>query len=203
MAGRWIEPEERMALVLDTALRLFVQKGYYNVSIPTIVKESGVSTGSIYSYFKNKEGLAEEIYHHVQKRFNQQFVARLAQAETTHDKLKVFMELVFETTEREPIIMEYMLFLRHTEFLNNCLPICHSEPFQAVRYILKEGMTRGEVKTQDVFIAGISFTGLVLRAAELKLLGVFQKSLLETLDDFMENAWNAVKQEGTGEPRLA
>ena len=198
MTARKVDPEKKIAEVLDCALRLFVQKGYYNVSIPTIVKESGVSTGSIYSYFKNKEDLAEKIYFQLQARFNQELAARLADSTTSYEKLKVFMALVFEMTEQEPIIMEYMLFLRHTEFLSNSLPICHSAPFQTVRNILKEGMASGEVKTQDVFVAGISFTGVVLRAAELKLLGIFKYSLLESLEDFMNNAWNAVKNEAAG-----
>ena len=101
--------------------------------------------------------------------------------------------MVFELTEEEPVVMEYMLFMRHTDFLPNYLPICHSEPFKTVRNILQEGMRRGEVKQQDVFVAGISFTGVILRAAELRLVGVYQNSLRDNFDCFMANAWNTVK----------
>jgi len=193
LSARKIGQEEKRALVMDCALRLFVQKGYHSVTVPDIVKESGVSTGSIYSYFKNKEDLAEQIYQQVQSRFNQQLAARLVHKETTYDKLKAFVEMVFEATEQDPVVMEYMLFLRHTEFLPNSLPICHSEAFQIVRNILQEGMNRGEVKTQDIFVAGISYTGVVLRAADLRLSGVYLHNLTECIDIFHENAWNAVK----------
>ncbi len=60
MKKRTINPEKKMTKVLLTARRLFVENGYYGVSIPSIVKASGVSTGAIYSYFKDKEGLAKK-----------------------------------------------------------------------------------------------------------------------------------------------
>lgn len=186
-------PENKMSLVQKTALNLFVQKGYHNVSIPTIVKASGVSTGAIYSYFKNKEALGQSIYNQILDRFNQDFSARLEEKTETYDKLRAFVELVFNYTEQDPIVMEYMLFMRHAEFLHECTPICHSEPFKVVRQILWEGMQRQDVKQQDDFVAGISFTGVILRAVELRLADVYRHSLTENIEIFMENAWCAVK----------
>lgn len=47
--------------VLNSALVLFVEKGFFNTSIPDLVKHSGVSTGSIYHAFKDKETLATRL----------------------------------------------------------------------------------------------------------------------------------------------
>lgn len=193
LSERKINPEKKMERVLKTALKLFVEKGYHNVSIPTIVKESGVSTGSIYNYFKNKEALGLAIYTQTQDNFNSVFNERLKNKEKTYDKLRVFAELVFEITEQDRIVMEYMLFVRHTEFLKDSAPICYSEPFKILRDILHAGMETQEIKQQDVFVAGISFTGIILRAVELRISGVYRHNLINSIDNFMENAWNAVK----------
>ena len=179
--------------MLEAALKLFVQRGYFNVCIPEIVRESGVSTGAIYSYFKNKEALGQEIYNQTQDRFNQAFAERLAKIDKTYDKLRAFVELVFEIAEHDPLVMEYMLFVRHTEFLHDSVPICDSKPFRTIRDILRDGMEKQEIKQQDVFVAGICFTGIILRAVDLRLAGIYPNSLLGTLDGFMENAWNAIK----------
>ena len=48
--------------VLGAALNLFTEQGYFNTSIPDIVKASSVSTGSIYHYFQDKEGIARSLY---------------------------------------------------------------------------------------------------------------------------------------------
>ncbi len=51
--------------ILQSALTLFVEKGFFNTSIPDLVEHSGVSTGSIYHAFKDKEALATELMHHL------------------------------------------------------------------------------------------------------------------------------------------
>lgn len=49
-------PEETVNLILDTATRLFVQKGYERTSIQDIINNlGGLSKGAIYHHFKSKE----------------------------------------------------------------------------------------------------------------------------------------------------
>jgi len=47
--------------VLDTAYQLFCKKGYYNTTTNEIAKVAGVSIGSLYSYFKDKDTIFLEI----------------------------------------------------------------------------------------------------------------------------------------------
>jgi TetR/AcrR family transcriptional repressor of nem operon len=50
------EQDSRQRLV-QTALRLFSSRGYYNTSIADILRESGCKRGSLYHYFSSKEEL--------------------------------------------------------------------------------------------------------------------------------------------------
>ncbi len=47
--------DEKRRKFLSVALRLFGRHGYHATTVPMIVAESGTSTGSFYSYFRNKE----------------------------------------------------------------------------------------------------------------------------------------------------
>lgn len=40
--------------ILETAKNLFLNNGYHNVSMRTLAKESGISTGPLYFHFQNK-----------------------------------------------------------------------------------------------------------------------------------------------------
>jgi len=51
--------EARRRHVLDTAIKLFGKHGYHATTVPMIVEEAGVSTGSFYMYFRNKEDVFE------------------------------------------------------------------------------------------------------------------------------------------------
>ncbi|MBN2644078.1 MAG: TetR/AcrR family transcriptional regulator [Desulfuromonadaceae bacterium] len=191
---REIAPEAKMAKVLKVARELFVEKGYYSVSIPAIVKASGVSTGAIYSYFANKETLARRIHQNTLNDFQQMFNERLEGKQTVREKLEAFALLCFDIAESDPVMMEYMLYMKHAEFMTDATPICFTETFRTVRQIIDEGIQNGEIRDQDLFVAAISYTGVILRAIELRLCCVVKQTLQEMSADLMSNAWNAIRK---------
>lgn len=55
---RAIEKKER---IINAGLELFCEKGYYNTNTAEIAKRAGVSTGIVYSYFKNKNDILSAV----------------------------------------------------------------------------------------------------------------------------------------------
>lgn len=72
--------------ILDTALGLFCQKGYYKVSTNEIAKVANISIGNLYFYFPNKETIFLEILN----RYHQSFLQ-------IHDKFLHEMEHMSES----------------------------------------------------------------------------------------------------------
>jgi len=52
---------QRKKLILDSALELFSEKGYHNVSIQEIAQKAEFAVGTLYKFFKNKEELYSTI----------------------------------------------------------------------------------------------------------------------------------------------
>lgn len=48
--------------ILDTAAKVFAERGYHGTTVRDVLSEAGVSTGSFYFYFSNKEELFETVY---------------------------------------------------------------------------------------------------------------------------------------------
>lgn len=48
--------------ILDTAAKVFSERGYHGTTVRDVLSEAGVSTGSFYFYFSNKEELFETLY---------------------------------------------------------------------------------------------------------------------------------------------
>ncbi len=53
--------EEKIALIMDTALEHFANEGYYKTTINHIAKHAGISKGLMYNYFDSKEALLKAI----------------------------------------------------------------------------------------------------------------------------------------------
>ena len=50
-------PEETIQKILDTAERLFIEKGYDHTSLQDIIESTGLSKGGIYHHFASKEDI--------------------------------------------------------------------------------------------------------------------------------------------------
>jgi len=56
--------------ILDAALQLFCEKGYYNTTTNEIALKAGVSIGSLYSYFKDKDTVFLEVLDRYHEKFD-------------------------------------------------------------------------------------------------------------------------------------
>jgi AcrR family transcriptional regulator len=66
-ALRWERrPEERMTELLEAALLVFSSKGYRNTRLEEVAEAAGVTKGTIYHYFENKEALLIGVIDHYQ-----------------------------------------------------------------------------------------------------------------------------------------
>jgi AcrR family transcriptional regulator len=59
---------DKQTRIIETAMKLFSQKGYHSTSIQEIAENSGIAKGSIYNYFSSKEDLFMSIFKHYHER---------------------------------------------------------------------------------------------------------------------------------------
>ena len=59
-------PTDTRQLILDTAIRLFEEKGYAGTTMRAIATEAGVSPSNAYYWFASKDQLVQEFYQRIQ-----------------------------------------------------------------------------------------------------------------------------------------
>jgi len=180
--------------VLETAIHLFTQEGYFNTSVPDIVRESEVSTGSIYHHFGDKEGIAKALFEMLVERMETAFKDIEQQHATAEARCRAVIQLLFRITEEEPEVMTFMLFVKHKEFMPSMAPICSSRPFIQMREMVASGMKTGEVRPMDAIVAAASVFGGALRMISLRLDGVLEQPLEVYLDEIWSSAWRSVSK---------
>lgn len=178
--------------VLDTVLRLFRERGYFATSIQDISRESGVSVGSIYHHFGDKEGIARALYHTLSEQMSNLIAWISARHGSVHDQCREIVKNLFEMTESAPLVMDFMLYAKHREFLPNEKPICSSRPFEQIRTIVSAGMESGEIRRMDVMVAATCLFGGPIRMIVARLDGILQAPLPSYLDEVWDCAWRSV-----------
>ncbi len=56
-----VNKAEMRDLIMDAALRVFVDKGYHAASVNDVAKDAGLAKGTLYLYFESKEALTTAI----------------------------------------------------------------------------------------------------------------------------------------------
>ena len=117
------EKERRRQQIIVAAKRVFSQKGLSGTTMEDIAKESELSPGTLYLYFKNKE----ELYASLSLRILQFLSIRVAQVvkekgEGPSEKLDRLIEAMYEVYEFDPMVIINMFHLQSSETLKNLSP---------------------------------------------------------------------------------
>lgn len=180
--------------VLDTALALFSERGYFATSIHDIRREAGVSIGAIYHHFRNKETLAKSLYHDLVAAMETAINEACAGRQGCLSRSRAIIERLFELTTQQPGMMQFVLLAQHREFLPQEPPICSSGPFLFMRQVVEDGMAAGEVREMPPWVAATAMFGGALRMMNLHLDGALDRPLTEYLDDVVDCAWHAIRR---------
>lgn len=177
--------------VLNAALRLFVEKGYFNTSVADIVRASGVSTGAIYHRFGDKQRLAETLLESLMRGIENQFATLLAGNDDPLSRIRALIQLMLGQAEADPQMFTFILYARHQEFLPEHPPICALRPFELMRDLVSEAQRAGQLPDLDPLVLSAQVFGPTLRLIQARIDGVlprplpeYEADLLRALDHF-------------------
>lgn len=143
-------PEETVKLILDEALKLFIEKGYESTSIQDIINNlGGLSKGAIYHHFKSKE----EIFQAVCKKIgdeNSIYYNKIRddKSKNGYEKLKIMIKSAYVNPNNEAVMAMITKIMNDPKFLMNQI----SEIYELVapvyiEPIIRQGISDGSIKT--------------------------------------------------------
>ncbi len=145
------EKERRRQQIIVAAKRVFSKKGLSKTTMEDIAKESELSPGTLYLYFKNKE----ELYASLSLRILQFLSIRVAQVIQDHgedpsEKLDRLIEAMYEVYEFDPMVIINMFHLQSSETLKHLSPELLTEiktlskkALAHIASIFEEGIEKG------------------------------------------------------------
>ena len=138
--------------IVSAALRVFGDKGYHGSTIADVVRESGLSVGAIYTYFKGKDDLFLATCDLASGRGFGELAARVARGGTVAERLAIAVGFYFDTAEGEA-----SLGAGNADFLvqawaqvedpavREMLRRRREQLVMAGTFLLEEGVARGEL----------------------------------------------------------
>ncbi len=92
---------EKYQRILDAAVEVIAERGYFNSPVSAIAKRAGVADGTIYLYFKSKDDVLRTAIDTTFAKFYQQVEERFATLKGPREQLEYIAELHLESASGE------------------------------------------------------------------------------------------------------
>ena len=156
--------------IIAAALRVFGERGFHGATIADVVRESGVSVGSIYTWFKGKDDLFLAACDLASGRGFGELAARVPRGRTLAERLAIAVGFYFDSAEGEAA--EHP---GNADFLVQAWAQADAEPaaremlrrrrdqlVTASTFLLEEGIARGELpRWLDAVAVARAYTALL------------------------------------------
>jgi len=179
--------------ILNTALVLFSERGFFGTPTSLISREAGVATGTLFFYFMTKEDLIDELY----RRIKAEAAAAMCRGIRSEKTIKAKIHRVGHNAVvwgmMNPLKVKFMDQFAHSPFVSTSAQEEGVSNFIFLQDLVLEGISEGIVRNIDppllFCMLASSFSGLVNYASFLQDPGKRAKMVEEGL----AYIWNGIK----------
>jgi AcrR family transcriptional regulator len=135
--------------IVQAALDLFVERGFYGTAVPEIADRAQVGAGTIYRYFESKEALVNVMYRQMKLQFGQ---AVLADFPPTAPKREQFRQLWMRMARfacGNPPAFVFMELHHHARYLDAESRQVENRMLDLFTHVVVSAQARGEIKAGD------------------------------------------------------
>ena len=139
---------DKRARILDAAVKVFAERGYFSSTVAEIARAAGVADGTIYLYFKSKDDLLFELFDEKMTQLIGDAKAALAQEPDAPSRLKRFIRLHFSLVEKNPDLASVLVVeLRQSAQLLKSADRqkLGAAYLELIGQVVREGQERGEL----------------------------------------------------------
>jgi len=135
--------------ILETALVLFTERGFYGTPTAMISREAGVATGTLFFYFKTKEELIDALYRQIKSEAGAAFRAGVDREPTVRAKIGRVGEnaIAWATTNRNKF--RFMEQFAHSPFVSTTAHEEGMSHFLFLQELIRDGIREGVIREAD------------------------------------------------------
>ncbi|MBA3391598.1 MAG: TetR/AcrR family transcriptional regulator [Deltaproteobacteria bacterium] len=151
---------DKREAILDAALALFVERGFWGTAVPEIADRAGVGAGTIYRYFDSKEALVNAIYRGQKMRFSAGVLDDFPASANTREQFRtIWMRMARFASANVPAFI-FLELHHHASYLDAESRAVEQRMLDIITAVVTAAQARRELKAGDPRL----LMGLVLGA---------------------------------------
>ncbi|WP_458120280.1 TetR/AcrR family transcriptional regulator [Paenibacillus sp. Z6-24] len=181
MKKKQIQSKETQTKLVEAAKTLFAQKGYKGTSVEDIVKVTGVSKGSIYYHFVNKEGLFIYLLKEWDREYVEQWEEKVEQYTTVEETLLALVEYLLDSDLNHPLTKAADEFFDEEGSSNevrDAMEAYVTSHIEFNRKMLEKYMAKGELAQGNSYMLAVILEALFEGLGEISRYSLEEPRLL-------------------------
>jgi TetR/AcrR family fatty acid metabolism transcriptional regulator len=190
-----IKDEFKEQLIIQSAIKIISEKGYFRSTISNIAKEANVADGTIYTYFKNKEELLIKSFEYVLENILNEIIENIKEEKDIFGKIKVIIKKHLEFMYKNPDIANFLqIQLRQSKReIRNSIKNIMRKYYSIIGGILKEGIEQGRIRNDvNLRVIGHMIFGTVDEIVTSWILAENRCDLVKKEEDILKLVKSAI-----------
>jgi len=190
--------EETRTRLLDAALALYAREGDAGFSVHAIVRESGVSLGSLYHQFGSMDGLSAALYARSMSALLDDLLAALDDVRSPRRGVAAVVRAYLAFTAREPSRARFIHASAGASFLAAHADLLAAEKaprMQTLAAFFHRHMEAGAIATLPDYLFEMLLIGPVAELTRRALLGDASIDLTEAARILPDRIWAALRRD--------
>lgn len=150
--------------ILEAAVRVFARKGVLEARISDIAQEAGVGHGTVYLYFKGKNGILHAIHEELMAHALREVKEYADQGKDAEDQFGRLIEALHRMVQENLELTKLVLIeaQQTSEFLQSQAIVPLAEFIEYIQELLRRGVEEGRFRPEvaDPYVATFVFAGI-------------------------------------------
>src|SRR5258708_3848916 len=138
--------EDKQKAILDAAIAVFSERGFWNTPTSLISKTAGVADGTLFNYFETKDALINEVYLEIKRELAAELFPGLSAYETLQDKMRHIWNHYVDWGVRNPDKFKVLHQISESFELDAEVLSRTTEPFAEIDQMARESIAKGEFR---------------------------------------------------------
>jgi len=145
---------EKYHRILEAAVKVFADQGFFQSTVSQIAKEAGVADGTIYLYFENKDDILVQFFSYKTKQVFARFREEVDKADNTIDKLRNLIRRHLEEfqCDRNMAVVYQAETHQSSRLVEKQIKEMSKMYFDIVSEIVEQGQEEGVIK-KDLYLS--------------------------------------------------
>ena len=157
--------------ILDAALDLFVERGFFGTAVPEIAEKAGVGAGTIYRYFESKEALVNAIYRQQKLLFANVVLDGFPTVTTTREQFRSLWMRMAKFAVENTNAFVFLELHHHARYLDEESRAVENRMLELFTGVIVKAQAQGELKAGPPrLLMGLvmgAFTGVIRSCVEI------------------------------------